>query len=93
MELTDRELDWREDGTGLEGEERPKTCRDCQWYVGMAPAADMDAILAPIFDYMPPGLAASVAERAKEAAFAHVCFFDGHERYADDEPCEMLEEQ
>ena len=69
-----------------------RDCRDCQWYVGLEPVADLDAILAPLEDHMPPGLAASIAERVREAAYAHVCFYDGHERYADTDPCELLEE-
>ena len=93
MELTDRELDWREDGAGIECEERLKTCRDCQWYVGLEPAVDLDSILAPLRDYMPPGLASSISERVKAAAYAHVCFRDGHERWPDDDPCETMEER
>lgn len=89
----DRRIDLREGGTGIEREECAPSCRECQWYVGLPPVCDIGAIIDELAPYCPPGLIASVRERVVEASFAHVCFYDGHERYADDEPCEMLEEQ
>lgn len=87
----DRRIDLREGGTGLEYEDRRPSCRECQWYVGLPPVEDVGAIVDEIAPYCPPGLLASVRERVVDASFAHVCFFDGHERWRDTEPCEAMQ--
>lgn len=92
--MDDRSLDTREDGTGLEiPQEEVGLCERCCWYVRLEPPVDIDEIMEPLKKCCPPGLFESVKEKVKDAAVAHVCFYDGHNRYRDaNGPCCTFQE-